>query len=307
MSNKASSAPSSSDKVRESTTLSSRLKLPSFAFIKNAKSQGDKLFTGIISVPSNALQRVSLARDFVMKDFKKKGGKEKMNQKQGISFSEWISFRHIKKEDIDTKTVKKPTDSPSEPLEDIGVNLSELLSQLEVLDKDDEEIDTYTKFEKMEAFRMCVQCVYLPLFAQVNVSHLESDQIHLTLLKDTLKTSFSEFISPNEFEEIWKSIDTQYFPHRSKNTMVQNSTGNDLVKNVILFRKYLAENDLNPMYSAKKFADVKDFERWKTDELNQVSLLLNTIDQQRSAPFQASFLLSLNMITVDMQKVFKSK
>ncbi|KAF0983777.1 hypothetical protein FDP41_007692 [Naegleria fowleri] len=232
------------------------------------------------------------------------------NQKIGISFSEWISFRKPKHEteESNVRQLSKTSSMSSSMDEEIGINLSQLLSQLDDLDQDD-DMEKYTRFEKMEAFRMCLQCVYMPLFPQLSLSRddkLEtSNDIDLNLLKHTLKASFSGVVNERDFNEAWRNIDNQYFPFRSKNTIAQNSVGSDLVKNAILFRKYLAENDLNPMYNMKKYANQAEYQNWKRDELNQISILLNTIDQQRTSVFLGSFNLNLNMLTLYIQKAFK--
>ncbi|KAG2393631.1 hypothetical protein C9374_007162 [Naegleria lovaniensis] len=283
--------------------------------IEAGNQQTNKFFSSLLSaLPNPNIPNVKIPLMNELKQVNstvvKKIKQTTKNQKIGISFSEWISFRKPKHEmeESNVQQLSKIDSVSSSMDEEISINLSQLLSQLDGLDQDD-EMDKYTKFEKMEAFRMCLQCVYMPLFPQLSLNRddkLEtSNDIDLNLLKQTLKTSFSSIVNEREFNEAWRNIDNQYFPFRSKNTIAQNSAGSDLVKNAILFRKYLAENDLNPVYNIKKYANQAEYNNWKRDELNQISILLNTIDQQRTSVFLGSLTLYLNMLTIDIQKAFK--
>ncbi|KAL9642398.1 hypothetical protein ABK040_014241 [Willaertia magna] len=199
----------------------------------------------------------------------------------------------------------------------VTMNLSDFLEEF---DSKDDLLYNVSSLELKDAFKLCLQCIYMPINTQFtnqpclmflhpcsDKSETNNNEENLLIaLKETLQQSFPQ-ITNNEMNEMWKNFEILAFPSKSNHPVIQMNTPTDIIKKTLYYRKYLIDKDAHPFYTKRSFAKDEDYQLWRNTELEGINNALHEVDELRKHPFHCKLNICVADIEVNSEKTFAKK
>ncbi|KAL0487826.1 calcium-dependent secretion activator [Acrasis kona] len=233
-----------------------------------------------------------------------------------IKFSPFVKSSANLKKGTETKKKEKETEIRNRVRrQSVSLETSDEIRSLpldQFLNEDDAPEDRTRRIPSQErtAYKHAIKNVYLPLRSQIDHSSFtntvllnplnDNDHSVASVLVDTLGEAFPWSCQPNQpgnFQSTWDELHETCFGRKPVDITIE-----DLEK-----RLYTVDSDRDLFYKSSNFKNRQEYEDWKTDQIQSIKQLINTVKQLRKDSFMCQINIVVSEVTFDQVQQLLNK